>query len=567
MITPQKSGNGQRIFYDDLTYTIGIPEPAAITPLAAGLLLMMRRRRHSRVRGLSAATAAAIALMLLCSAAAPAPAATLPPMLMKTENFSVDPGWDGRNNRVVAPGVPVNQAFGFSATANRAGGAPGEIGGFITPAGEAAFYAKDIGTKTFDDPLSFSGTFNAASGAHVLIGFFNANTVKEWRTPNSLAIRIDGADNAFEAHPEYATSKWRASAAYAGSFVGGSTVHTVSFVYDPAGNGGSGTFTTQIDGGPAVVGTIVPDHRLDGATFNRFGILNVLKHHDSPGNIAIDNLVLNGGPVETFTTDPGWQGSGNRRSYLTQDVRPRFNFGYSGGTSKAGGQSPGEMGGATFRGDSTNPNVMAYYADPLEQTLTLDHPLHASGKVALHRGVTDSAALIGFFHSTESMRVGESDYATPENFIGAAIEGPSSDGFFFYPTFNSDIEDGHGILGTLPYIYPDGASHEWTLDYDPTFNDNRGRITLTLDGQATTVELTRGNRLAGARFDRFGMITTHKDGNGQTVFFDDLTYTVGVPEPSSAAIACLMSGVIALSRRGRRKHLRGSTQVSTERVV
>ena len=36
-----------------------------------------------------------------------------------------------------------------------------------------------------------------------------------------------------------------------------------------------------------------------------------------------------------------------------------------------------------------------------------------------------------------------------------------------------------------------------------------------------------GHRAAGARFDRFGLITTWIDGNGQLVYFDDLRYTCG----------------------------------------
>ena len=41
--------------------------------------------------------------------------------------------------------------------------------------------------------------------------------------------------------------------------------------------------------------------------------------------------------------------------------------------------------------------------------------------------------------------------------------------------------------------------------------------------------------------NRFGIVTTHIDGNGQTVYFDDLTYTVGfaVPEPAGCAVAVL----------------------------
>ena len=69
--------------------------------------------------------------------------------------------------------------------------------------------------------------------------------------------------------------------------------------------------------------------------------------------------------------------------------------------------------------------------------------------------------------------------------------------------------------------------HDWTLDYSPAAADGRGQITLTLDGKAVRLDLSKSTRKAGARFDRFGIITTWVDGNGQTIFFDDLTYSRG----------------------------------------
>jgi hypothetical protein len=42
-----------------------------------------------------------------------------------------------------------------------------------------------------------------------------------------------------------------------------------------------------------------------------------------------------------------------------------------------------------------------------------------------------------------------------------------------------------------------------------------------------TLNLDAGHKQIGAHFNRFGIITTHIDGSGQTVYFDDLTYTMG----------------------------------------
>ena len=85
------------------------------------------------------------------------------------------------------------------------------------------------------------------------------------------------------------------------------------------------------------------------------------------------------------------------------------------------------------------------------------------------------------------------------------------------------------------YAVPDGESHRWTLDYDPAGGGGVGSVTVTLGGRSVTLPLDEGHKQIGARFNRFGIITTHIDGNGQTVYFDDLTYTIAiVPEPSTA---------------------------------
>src|SRR5262245_42844034 len=76
----------------------------------------------------------------------------------RTERFDKAPGWDGRNHRATVPKPrTIRQDFGYSKTAH-AGGQPGEVGGFITPAAEPAFYAKKLPARTFADSLTASGT-------------------------------------------------------------------------------------------------------------------------------------------------------------------------------------------------------------------------------------------------------------------------------------------------------------------------------------------------------------------------------------------------------------------------
>src|SRR5881409_3289905 len=91
-------------------------------------------------------------------------------LLLKTETFDTDPGWDGRNNRATDPAPrQIVQNFGFSGSSNNAGGTAGEICGFITPAGEPAFYGKVITPTSFNDPLSASGILNVPQGGRTLI--------------------------------------------------------------------------------------------------------------------------------------------------------------------------------------------------------------------------------------------------------------------------------------------------------------------------------------------------------------------------------------------------------------
>src|SRR5262249_37969544 len=106
----------------------------------------------------------------------------------RRQNFEQDPSWDSHNNRAATPPPrEVRQDFGYSSTRHAGGNTDGEIGGFMTPAAEPAYYAKEIGAATFDSRLSASGK-PACTGNqfHVLVGFFNSDTLNEWRVPNSI---------------------------------------------------------------------------------------------------------------------------------------------------------------------------------------------------------------------------------------------------------------------------------------------------------------------------------------------------------------------------------------------
>src|SRR4029453_10424659 len=127
--------------------------------------------------------------------------------------FAGAPGGRGPNTGAPLPNPRmIRQDFGYSRTSH-AGGKAGEIGGFITPAAAPAFYAKKLPTKPLNGRLSPSGAIACPGNAfHALVGFFNAGTLNEWRTPNTIALRISGRGDVFYAWLEYATQKWRAGA-------------------------------------------------------------------------------------------------------------------------------------------------------------------------------------------------------------------------------------------------------------------------------------------------------------------------------------------------------------------
>lgn len=458
----------------------------------------------------------------------------------RVQRFDTDPHWDALHNRADIPKPrTIRQDFGYSKS-NHAGGKVGEMGGFLSPAAEPAYYAKKIAVQTFADSLRASGTLACSGrGAHALIGFFNAGTLNEWRTPNTIALRISGRGDVFYAWVEYATSRWRAGGDEPTGFpvrrdpkskrmtpigfTAKGAVHRWTLRYDPHGNDGGGVVTATIDDQTAVC-HLHKGHKDDGASFNRFGLLNVMKSAAEGSEVWLDDLTING-RKEDFRNDPGWDSLHNRHTYETKKVRPRFDFGFS-PTRYAAGRGEGELGGLIFRGDCRYPEKMAYYADRLEE-LNLSKPLKASGKVCLRRGVTDSTVLFGFFHAKDSMTVNPSQNSgLPRDFLGITVEGPSREGFFVYPAYRLDGSgQGHAVDKKPPYIYPDGKAHSWVLEYSPTAAAGKGQITVSLDRQSVVLDLNEGDKKAGAHFNRFGIITTWVDGNGQHIYFDDLIYT------------------------------------------
>jgi hypothetical protein len=185
-------------------------------------------------------------------------------------------------------GRQVKQDSGFSFTRHAGGKGAGELGGFIHPAAEPAYYARRIPRKTINDKLTVSGTVKCTGRQfHVVVGFFNSNTLNEWRTPNTISLRLYGRGDVFYAFVEYATSRWRAGGDNPQPFpfvidpgtgrreqsgFTSNTAHRWSLTYDPQGNDGGGRIAVTLDRKTTVL-DLREGPRPAGARFNRFGII------------------------------------------------------------------------------------------------------------------------------------------------------------------------------------------------------------------------------------------------------------------------------------------------------
>src|SRR5205085_10193699 len=71
--------------------------------------------------------------------------------------------------------------------------------------------------------------------------------------------------------------------------------------------------------------------------------------------------------------------------------------------------------------------------------------------------------------------------------------------------------------------------HDFKVAYDPTPNNNLGRLTATLDDKTVSIDLSAKQRADGAFFDHFGVTNLRAGGKFVEVYLDDLTYTARRP--------------------------------------
>ena len=447
----------------------------------------------------------------------------------RIQSFETDPGWEGYRNRLAPEPAPiVRQHFGYRPTNNAGGKTAGEIGGWVQRSIVPAYYAMPITSKTLADKLSFSGRFAVhrdAGSSGTLLGFFNAKDSRGWRTPHSLALRIDGNGSKYWVFFEYGTKNWHAGCkgcfegpAYQKTptkpFAADGTPHDFSLTYDPAGGGGNGLITFVLDGQRYEL-TPDPGHKLDGATFDRFGVWNQQITGDG-SELYFDDLVVNGEPI-SFDNDPKWEAKGNDTEYENRAIRPFHDFGFS-PTRHAGGAGAkgGEIGGLLWRDERP-----AYYgrkAGPF----TLKDRFGAAGTLAFTGAGSDSAVYFGWFDSKTKRENNEPEDTRPQrNLLGLLIEGPSRVGHYFRPAYRCG--DGEGMAAESgPILRPDGQVHRWAVRYDPDAAGGDGRITATLDDRVQTMNLRPGDKARPATFDRFGFFNCQSGGHYVYLYIDDL---------------------------------------------
>ena len=469
---------------------------------------------------------------------------------LKTESFDHDPGWESFNNRIVPKKQKtVVQDFGYSKTTHAAK-TPGEIGGQITRAAEPASYAANIGSKTLDDKLSASGTFavtKTSGGAGVFFGFFRADQPGAGGRPvSSFGMDFDFEPGGGRLAVRLITGKNQSCGSFITPFIPGKfrptpirndgTRYKWTLDYDPQAADGRGQFKFTIHSDVHKPGELekpgmpanfkqeadrrfpntteftvdLPEgFKKQNAVFDHFGLMNMMKSGNSV-TIYFGDLKCNG-QSQDFTTDPNWDGSGNRSTNNNALAAGAHNFGYS-NTSYAGGKV-GEIGGIFWR---TAP--FAYYADRID-TLTLKDPIQASGKVVLKAGAPDSDMFIGFFSSSNK----STDPVQAGNFLGLHVGGPTRVGHYFQPSITA--ANGTKLQAKTGPVLEPNKTYQWSLKYDPNAANGLGAIDVNLGDESTTLVLRKGIKASGATFDRFGMFTSTIGGQVVKIYLDDLQYT------------------------------------------
>jgi len=216
-------------------------------------------------------------------------------------DLTSDAGWEARGNKASFPDrhLRPHHDFGWMMT-NKAGGQAGEIGGIIWRDEKPAHYSIPVGPLTLEDDLTASGriAFNGAgSDSGVYLGWFDAKSktgkvASDHVKPpaNMMAVLLEGPSRIghyFRA--SYRTARGDGAIQDTGPILRpDGSAHQWSIRYSPA----SGKITVQLDAETCTL-AVDPEHRKQGATFNRFGLFNVQVGGHFV-DVALDDLTFTG---------------------------------------------------------------------------------------------------------------------------------------------------------------------------------------------------------------------------------------------------------------------------------
>ncbi len=474
---------------------------------------------------------------------------------LKVETFDHDPGWEEHHNRVVPKkALTVTQDFGYSAT-NFAGKAAGEMGGVIQRSTTPASYAAPLApARTLEQKFTASGSFaitRATPGAGVFFGFFNSQQPGGSGRPiGSLGLDFDFEGAGGRLAVRLITGGNKSCGTFITPYLPGKfrptplkldgTRYHWTLAYDPDGAAGNGRFTftlgsethTKQDYGPLpelsereaqarfpnttkFTVDLTPGYKEEGATFDRFGAINLMKAGGT-ATMFFDDVQYDG-QTQDFQKDPGWIGAGNRVTFEDREQVGAHDFGFSAATNHAGG-APGEVGGGLWRSGE-----FGYYADRVGP-LGLDQRLEARGKVKLITAGPDSDMQLGWFNSSAK----EKGAADAENFVGIHVGGPTRIGHYFIPVF-ATANGTKGKVEKGPVLMP-GRVLDWSLIYDPAGSGGNGEMRVTLGSESVTLVLKQGQKAQGANLNRFGLFTSTAGGQMVKIYLDDLSYTAVAPK-------------------------------------
>ena len=203
-------------------------------------------------------------------------------------------GWRGEGNdasfeeRVIRP----RHHYGFSPT-SYAGGKPGELGGIVFRDERPSYYAADVGKLSLEEPLGASGRIvlrGAGADSAVCLGWFDGKSKREKNTselkapqPGWLGVIVEGPSSVghyFRA--AYSSARGSGQSPCEDPRTGAERpvirpdgqVHRWAIEYAPEAAGGGGNITVQFDESTHSL-AVRPEHRAEGAVFDRFGIFNL----------------------------------------------------------------------------------------------------------------------------------------------------------------------------------------------------------------------------------------------------------------------------------------------------